>query len=66
MLSSQPADRARHMLAASLTRWLLLGGSLAGGLVLALLTYHLSAKWGGPFHHGPHLIHHLRAMGLAE
>jgi hypothetical protein len=47
MLSSQPADRARHMLAASLTRWLLLGGSLGGGLVLALLTYHLSASWGG-------------------
>jgi hypothetical protein len=64
MLSSQPADRARHMLAASLTRWLLLGGSLAGGLVLALLTYHLSAKWGGHAHHGPHLLHHLQAMAL--
>lgn len=64
MLSSQPADRARHMLAASLTRWLLLGGSLAGGLVLALLTYHLSAKWGGHAHHGPHLMHHLQAMAL--
>lgn len=48
MLTSPPAERARHLLAASLTRWLLLGGSLVGGLVLALLTYHLSGKWGGP------------------
>ncbi|HTX27010.1 MAG TPA: hypothetical protein VME19_08350 [Streptosporangiaceae bacterium] len=47
MLSSQPADRARRLLAASVTRWLLLGGALAGGMVLAFLTYHLSAKWGG-------------------
>jgi len=47
MLSSRSADRARHVLAASVTRWLLLGGSLAGGLVLAFLTYHLSGNWGG-------------------
>ena len=64
ILSAQPADRARHMLAASSTRWLLLAGSLAGGLVLALLTYHLSAKWGGHVHHG-HLMHHLQAVALA-
>jgi hypothetical protein len=64
ILSAQRADRARHMLAASLTRWLLLAGSLAGGLVLALLTYHLSAKWGGHVHHG-HLMHHLQAVALA-
>ena len=47
MLSSRPADRAHRVLAASVTRWLLLGGSLAGGVVLAFLTYHLSGSWGG-------------------
>jgi len=47
ILSSRSADRARHVLAASATRWLLLAGSLAGGLVLAFLTYHLSGTWGG-------------------
>ena len=47
MLSSRPADRARRVLAASVTRWLLLGGSLAGGVVLAFWTYHLSGSWGG-------------------
>ncbi len=46
LLSSQPADRAREFLAARVTRWLLLSGSLAAGLVLALLTYHLAYKWG--------------------
>jgi hypothetical protein len=46
-VSSQPADRARRVLAASVTRWLLLAGSLAGGLVLAFLTYRLSGSWGG-------------------
>jgi len=48
MLSSRSADRARRVLAAGATRWLLLGGSLAGGLVLAFATYHLAApNWGG-------------------
>ena len=47
MLSGQPAERARTVLAARATRWLLLCGSLALGLVLAFATYHLSAKWGG-------------------
>jgi len=47
MLSSRSADRARHVLAASVTRWLLLGGSLAGGLVRAFLTDDLSGNWGG-------------------
>jgi hypothetical protein len=46
MLSGR-ADQARHLLAARATRWLLLSGSLAGGLGLAFATYHLSAKWGG-------------------
>ncbi|HEY6296251.1 MAG TPA: hypothetical protein VIX15_11350 [Streptosporangiaceae bacterium] len=47
ILSGQPADRARSVLGSRTTRWLLLGGSLAGGLVLALLTYHQLANWGG-------------------
>ena len=36
-----------HLLAAGATRWLLLSAALAGGLGLALATYHLSAQWGG-------------------
>ena len=46
MLSGR-ADQTRHLLAARATRWLLLCGSLAGGLGLAFATYHLSARWGG-------------------
>lgn len=46
LLSSRPADGFNSLLAASRTRWLLLGGSLACGLIVALLTYHLAAKWG--------------------
>ncbi|HEY6310486.1 MAG TPA: hypothetical protein VIY52_06710 [Streptosporangiaceae bacterium] len=46
MLSGR-VDPARHLLAARPTRWLLLCGSLAAGLGLALATYHLSAKFGG-------------------
>jgi hypothetical protein len=41
------ADQARHVLGARSTRWLLLCGSLAAGLALALATYHLSVDWGG-------------------
>jgi hypothetical protein len=33
-------------LGASRMRWLLLIGSVLVGLVLALLTYHLRARWG--------------------
>jgi hypothetical protein len=47
ILSGQPAERARTVLAARTTRWLLLCGSLALGLGLAFATYHLSAQWGG-------------------
>jgi hypothetical protein len=47
MLSGQPAERARTVLAARTTRWLLLFGSLALGLGLAFATYHLSGEWGG-------------------
>ncbi len=46
MLSGH-VDDARHLLAARPTRWLLLCGSLAAGLGLALATYHLAAPWGG-------------------
>ena len=31
---------------ASRQRWLLLTGSLILGLILAVLTYHLRARWG--------------------
>jgi hypothetical protein len=41
------AEGARHLLAARATRWLLLCGSLAVGLGLALATYHLAGSWGG-------------------
>ena len=47
LLARRPAERAQAMLAASRTRWLLLAGSLAAGLVLALVSYHLAANWGG-------------------
>jgi hypothetical protein len=46
MLSGR-VDHARYVLAARPARWLLLRGSLAAGLGLALATYHLSVKWGG-------------------
>jgi hypothetical protein len=46
MLSGR-ADHARHLLAVRATRWLLLSGSLVGGLGLAFAAYHLSARWGG-------------------
>ena len=46
MLSGR-VDGARHVLAARPTRWVLLCGSLAAGLGLALATYHLSGNWGG-------------------
>jgi hypothetical protein len=47
LLASHPAERAVKAAATSRARWLLLAGSLAGGLVLAVLTYHLRARWGG-------------------
>jgi hypothetical protein len=37
------------MVAGGRARWLLLGGSLAAGLIIALLTYHLEASWNGFF-----------------
>jgi hypothetical protein len=39
------AVTGRGTLAGSGTRWLLLATSLAGGLIVAALTVHLSARW---------------------
>jgi hypothetical protein len=44
LLASHPAERALR--AASRARWLLLGVSVIGGIILAVLTYHLRARWG--------------------
>ena len=46
LLARAPAERAIRVLAASRTRWVLLACSIIGGLILAVLTYHLRAKWG--------------------
>jgi hypothetical protein len=40
------ADRTRQALAGARLRWLLLAAALGAGLVIALLTVHLSARWG--------------------
>ncbi len=50
MLAGQSAGTVMQAVAGRRARWLLLAGSLAGGLILAILTYHLRAKfgdWGG-------------------
>jgi hypothetical protein len=47
-LLSGRVDDARHVLAARPTRWLLLCGSLAVGLVLAFAFYHTLAAGGHP------------------
>ncbi len=46
LLASHPAERALQAASGSRARWLLLVGSIIVGLVLALLTYHLRARWG--------------------
>ena len=46
LLATHPAERALQAAAGSRGRWLLLVGSITVGLVLALLTYHLRARWG--------------------
>jgi hypothetical protein len=46
LLASHPAERVLRAAAGSRTRWLLLAGSVIAGLVLAVLTYHLRARWG--------------------
>jgi len=44
------AARTRQVLAGRGVRWLLLGGSILAGLVIALTTLHLSVPWGGSAH----------------
>jgi len=46
LLASHPAERALRAAAGSRARWLLLVGSVIVGLILAVLTYHLRARWG--------------------
>jgi hypothetical protein len=46
LLADRPVQRALRSASGSRARWLLLAGSVAGGLVLAVLTYHLRAQWG--------------------
>ena len=46
LLSGQVRGRARAALGGRAARWLLLAGSVAGGLVIAALTLHLASRWG--------------------
>jgi hypothetical protein len=46
LISSHPAERALQAASDSRARWLLLVGSIIVGVALALLTYHLRARWG--------------------
>ena len=46
LLATHPAERALQAAAGSRGRWLLLIGSVTLGLALALLTFHLRARWG--------------------
>ena len=46
LLASHPAERALQAATGRRTRWLLLAGSIIAGLALALLSYHLRARWG--------------------
>jgi len=50
MPGSAGRDRARAALVGAGRRWMLLTGSLAGGLLLALATYHLAGRWTGFSH----------------
>ena len=47
LLGGQAAGRAATVLSGRGTRWLLLAASLAFGLVIAVATLHLSARWDG-------------------
>ena len=47
LFGSRGAARTRQVLAGRGVRWLLLGGSILAGLVIALTTLHLSVPWGG-------------------
>ncbi len=46
LLSGQFRGRARAALGGRTARWLLLTGSVAGGLIIAALTMHLANRWG--------------------
>jgi hypothetical protein len=46
LLASRSAGKVVDAVAGGRARWLLLIGSVVGGLILAVLTYHLRAKWG--------------------
>jgi hypothetical protein len=46
LLVGNPADRLMRAVPGSRARWLLLAVSLIFGLILAILTYHLRARWG--------------------
>ena len=46
LLAAGAADRALQAVTGRRARWLLLAASVAAGLMLALLTYHLRARWG--------------------
>jgi hypothetical protein len=46
LLAGNPADRLTRVVSGSRSRWLLLAGSLIFGLILAIMTYHLRARWG--------------------
>ena len=60
LLSRQFGGRARAALAGRPARWLLLAGSVAGGLVIAALTLHLAGRWGaGPGTGGQHVVQRL-------
>ncbi len=50
LIGSHGAARTRQVLAGRGVRWLLLGGSILAGLVIALTTLHLSVPWGGSAH----------------
>jgi hypothetical protein len=47
LLGGQAARRGTAVLGGRTARWLLLAASLAGGLVIAMSTLHLAARWGG-------------------
>ena len=46
LLSGQVRGRARAALGGRAARWVLLAGSVAGGLVIAAVTLHLASRWG--------------------
>jgi hypothetical protein len=46
LLAGASVSRAGQVLAGRRARWLLLGGSLAAGLIVAVLGYHLADRWG--------------------